>query len=158
MDNQFAAAPYKVMFVCAWNTCRSAMAEYIMRHLLETAGLNDKIQVDSAGCITEGGEPIGRRTGATLNENHIPFGNHVSKSFTAEHYATFDLIIALDKDVLRYMRQKFGGDPDNKIRLFKDADGKQLSVADPGFAGEHALAYAKILCGCETLLTELTKA
>ena len=145
---------YKIMFVCEWNTCRSAMAEYIMRHLLNEEHLTDKILVDSAGCTTEGGELIGRRTGATLKENHIPFSEHVSKHFTAEHYKNFDLIIALDSYVLKTLRRNFGGD--KKIRLFRDADGGELSIADPGYRGEHAKAYESIRRGCEVLLSEVT--
>lgn len=148
----------KIMFVCEWNTCRSAMAEYIMRHLLNAAGLAEKIQVDSAGCTTEGGEPIGIRTGQTLANNDIPFGEHVSKNFTAEHYETFDLIIALDNYVLQVLRCKFGND--KKIRLLKDANGNELSISDPGYTGNrkdlHTETYEKILRGCEVLLREVS--
>ena len=143
-----------IIFVCAWNTCRSAMAQYIMQHLLDTAGLADKIHVDSAGCITEGGEPLGRRTRQTLIDNGIPVGAHISKSFTVQHYRTFDRVIALDKDVLRLLKKNFN-DTENKIRLLNDYDGKVLSVEDPGFKGEHAKAYAEILRGCQVLLNEL---
>ena len=145
-----------IIFVCAWNTCRSAMAQYIMQHLLDTAGLADKIHVDSAGCITEGGEPLGRRTRQILLDNGITVGNHISKSFTAQHYQTFDRVIALDKGVLRLLKKKFG-DRDNKISLLTDTDGKPLSVEDPGFKGEHAKAYAEILRGCQVLLKEIAQ-
>lgn len=155
MNNKVATPPHKIIFVCAWNTCRSAMAEYIMRHLLNKAGLADKIQVDSAGCLTEGGEPIGGRTGRTLAQNHVPFGEHLSKRFTYEHYVAFDLVIALDEGVLQYLRLKFGNS-DNKIHLFRDDDGRELSIADPGFRGEHDLVYATILRGCEVLLREIS--
>ena len=150
-------AEVKVMFVCAWNTCRSAMAEYIMRHLLKTAGLDDKIYVDSAGCVTEGGEPIGRRTSLTLKANNIPIGEHMSKPFVKIDYKNFDCIIALDEDILRHMQRSLGGDPDNKIRLFKDTDGNKISVEDPGYGGEHSVAYEKIYRGCAALLKELAQ-
>ena len=144
-----------IIFVCAWNTCRSAMAQYIMQHLLDTAGLADKIHVDSAGCITEGGEPLGRRTRQTLLDNGISVSAHVSKSFTTQHYQTFDRVIALDKGVLRLLKKNFDGDPDDKISLLTGDDGKPLSVEDPGYKGEHAKAYAEILRGCQVLLNEI---
>ena len=53
---------YKIIFVCRGNTCRSAMAKYIMRHLLKEAGI-DKVRVDSAGYNTSGGSPM--REGGT---------------------------------------------------------------------------------------------
>lgn len=147
--------PYKIIFVCEWNTCRSAMAEYIMRHLINAAGLADKIQVDSAGCTTEGGESIGRRTRQTLEDNGIKVGKHISKSFTRQHYETFDCVIALEEKILCKMKNTFG-DPDNKIRLFKDANGNSINVKDPGFTGDHAKAYTKILRGCAALLKEVS--
>ncbi len=145
-----------VMFVCEWNTCRSAMAEYIMRHLLNGAGFAEKIHVDSSGSITEGGEPIGLRTSATLSKNKIPVGEHVSKNFKAQYYKTFDLIIALDSRVLETLKATCNGDPDKKIRLLKDFDGNNISVEDPGYKGEHDKACAKIFLGCSALLKELT--
>ena len=154
---QSSDATYRIMFVCAWNTCRSAMAEYIMRHLLNEAGLADKIYVDSAGCVTEGGEPLGRRTSLTLKENDIPIAEHESKSFTVEDYNSFDCVIALDEEIFKFMKKLCGGDPENKIRLLKDAEGNSISVADPGFEGEHAEAFSKILRGCRELLKEISK-
>ena len=38
-----------VLFVCAGNTCRSPMAEGVLRHLLDKAGLAEQVSVDSAG-------------------------------------------------------------------------------------------------------------
>lgn len=154
---QSGDATTEIIFVCAWNTCRSAMAEYIMRQLIDAAGLAKKIRVDSAGCITEGGEPLGRRTRQVLAENNIAVGAHVSKAFTADMYKNFDCVVALDEGVLRLLKKKFGDDPDKKIRLLADADGNQINVEDPGSSGEHAEAYAAIMRGCRALLAELTK-
>ena len=47
------------------------------------------------------------------------------------------------------------GDPDKKIRLLKDFDGNEISVADPGFLGEHEKAFSEIYLGCQALLKEI---
>ena len=39
----------KVLFVCLGNICRSPMAEGVFQHLVDEAGLTEKIEVDSAG-------------------------------------------------------------------------------------------------------------
>lgn len=149
---------YGVIFVCEWNTCRSAMAKYIFRDLLKKAGLINKIFVDSAGCITEGNEPIGKRTRLTLQEQNIPLEDeHISKPFTIQKYNAFDCIIALDNRTLKITKEISLGDPDNKIRLFKNFEGKTISVADPGFSGEHLKAYEEIYIGCQNLLKEFSK-
>ncbi len=143
-----------IIFVCEWNTCRSAMAKYIMRYLLKAAGLAKKISVDSAGCTTDGGEFLGRRTRKTLLENKIPVAEHISKHFTAREYQNFKIVIALDKRTLQLMTRELG-DPDKKIRLLKDFDGNEISVADPGFLGEHEKAFSEIYLGCQALLKEI---
>lgn len=146
---------YGVIFVCEWNTCRSAMAKYIFRDLLKKAGLINKIFIDSAGCITEGNEPIGKRTRLTLQEQNIPLDDeHISKPFTIQKYNAFDCIIALDNRTLKITKEISLGDPNNKIRLFKNSDGKDINVADPGFRGEHLKAYLEIYEGCQNLLKE----
>lgn len=146
---------YSVIFVCEWNTCRSAMAKYIFKDLLKKEGLIDKIFVDSAGCITEGNEPIGKRTRLTLQEQNISLNDeHISKPFTIQKYNAFDCIIALDNRTLKITKEISLGDPNNKIRLFKDFDGKNISVVDPGFRGDHFRAYEEIYKGCQNLLKE----
>lgn len=146
---------YGVIFVCEWNTCRSAMAKYIFRDLLKKAGLSEEIFVDSAGCITEGNEPIGKRTRLTLQEHNIPLDDeHISKSFTIQKYRVFDCVIVLDNRTLNITKKISLDDPDNKIRLFKNFEGKTINVADPGFSGEHLKAYEEIYIGCQNLLKE----
>ncbi|MBE0507651.1 MAG: hypothetical protein IBX50_13225, partial [Marinospirillum sp.] len=39
----------RVLFVCLGNICRSPTAEGIFTHLVNTAGLQDQIETDSAG-------------------------------------------------------------------------------------------------------------
>ena len=93
----------------------------------------------------------------TLKANNIPIGEHISKPFTKRDYKTFDCVIALDEDILKHMQKNLRGDSDNKIRLFKDDDGNKISVEDPGYGGEHSVAYEKIYRGCAALLKELAQ-
>ncbi len=150
MDKQ-----YKIIFVCEWNTCRSAMAKYIFKYLVKKYELADKIFVDSAGCRVRFSEPIGKRTKQTLQQQNIPLDDeHISKPFTIQQYEKFDCIIALDNRTLQITKKISQDDPENKIRLFKDSDGKDISVTDPGPTGEHLKAFMEISLGCKNLLSE----
>ena len=54
---------YRVCFVCTGNICRSPMAESVFRARVEEAGLDDRVEVDSAGT---GGWRCGYRSGSWL--------------------------------------------------------------------------------------------
>ena len=147
-----------ILFVCAGNSCRSPMAKYIMRQMLEQKNLSDKVAVDSAGCETHGGGSMSKCAKEVLTENKIPFDNHISKLFTAQLYKQFKCIIALDEDILLKAKLISDGDPDKKIRLFKSGKGNLFSVDDPFHTGNYRKAYRKISIGCATLLDELLSA
>ncbi|KAM3112900.1 arsenate reductase/protein-tyrosine-phosphatase family protein [Phormidesmis sp. 146-33] len=58
--------PYKLLFVCLGNICRSPSAENIMNHLIQQAGLSDQLICDSAGTSSYhiGSPPDRRMTAA----------------------------------------------------------------------------------------------
>ena len=47
-----------VLFVCLGNICRSPMAEAMFKQMVDDAGLNGKINVDSAGTSNEEEEMV----------------------------------------------------------------------------------------------------
>ena len=148
-----------ILFVCSGNTCRSPMAKYIMRHLLKQNDLSEKFFIDSAGCNTRGGSFMSRRAREVLREKNIPFDKHISKRFTVQEYRKFKCIIALDEDMLLQAKEISGGDPDNKIRLFTDFDGRKIIVNDPFHADNpreaYLRAYEQIYLGCSSLIKQL---
>jgi protein-tyrosine-phosphatase len=57
----------RILFVCTGNTCRSPMAEGILRRLLRDHGL-DHIEVRSAGVAASGGSPVSPNAALVLRE------------------------------------------------------------------------------------------
>ena len=147
----------KIIFVCRGNTCRSAMAKYIMRDLLKTAKLDDKIHVDSAGYRTSGGSSMREGARRELQKDHIAFDKHRSKPVTIENYRQADIVIALDAGVVGKIKKKIGNEPDNKIRLLNDADGNKLSIKNPFNTHNYSKTYTEISRGCLALLRELAQ-
>jgi len=90
--------PYKVLFVCLGNICRSPAAENIFRHVVTQANLQDAIVIDSAGTIDwhTGREPDQRMCN-TLEKRNISTAGH-ARHFTARDFLDFDLILTMDDD------------------------------------------------------------
>ena len=130
--------PYKLLFVCLGNICRSPSAENIMNHLIEEAGLNDRIICDSAGTSNYhiGSSPDRRMTNAALRRGIRLRGE--ARQFQLSDLENFDLILAMDKenyrDILYLDPQKRYGD---KVQLICEfATRHQIEeVPDPYYGG-----------------------
>ncbi len=90
--------PYKLLFVCLGNICRSPSAENIMNHLIEQENLSNQIVCDSAGTSSYhiGSSPDTRMTKAAQKRGIILKGE--ARQFTVEDFDQFDLILAMDRD------------------------------------------------------------
>ena len=138
----------KILFVCHGNICRSPMAEFVMRQMLEQRGI-DNVMTESAGTSSEDlGNPVHSGTARILQRLGIDYSGKRARQITKSDYDEFDIIIGLDSANIRNM-ERFWGDPQNKIRrLLLDRD-----VADPWYTGDFERTYADIREGCEKLVT-----
>ena len=48
----------KILFVCHGNICRSPMAEFVMKDLVEKAGLGERFHIESAATSRETPMPL----------------------------------------------------------------------------------------------------
>ena len=88
----------KVLFVCLGNICRSPTAEGVFRHYVEQAGLSDKITIDSAGTSDwHLGKTPDPRTVVAAAQRGYDVSTLRGRQVTAEDFAEFDLILAMDK-------------------------------------------------------------
>ena len=142
----------KIIFVCYGNICRSPMAEFVMKHLVRQAALDDKILVESAGTDPAVGTPMSNGTRQQLVEHNIPVARKTSAQFTVDHYKKFDYIIGMDHNNVYEMRCITDGDPDKKIYLLLSFAGEDRSVADPWYTDDYATTYKDVLKGCTALL------
>ena len=75
----------RILFVCHGNICRSPMAEYIFKHLVRQAGLEDRFEIASAGVSEEeDGNDIYLPAKLQLREHGIPYGPHKAHEMTRE--------------------------------------------------------------------------
>lgn len=74
----------RILIVCTGNTCRSPMAEYLLRDMIEKQGMSDEIQVTSAGIAAFGGEAANEKAIVALKERQIDASAHTAKQITPE--------------------------------------------------------------------------
>ena len=148
-----------ILFVCHGNICRSPMAEFVMKDLVEKAGLGERFHIESAATSREEiGNPVYPPARWKLAEHGIGCEGHAARQITARDYQDFDLLIAMDSANLRNMRRFYGGDPAGKIHMLLDYAGRPgEEVADPWYTGDFQATWQDVSAGCAGLLEQLTE-
>ncbi|WP_165172546.1 low molecular weight protein-tyrosine-phosphatase [Adlercreutzia sp. ZJ242] len=148
--------PTKILFVCHGNICRSPMAEFVMRDLLERRGLADVVKVASAATSSEElGNPVHHGTRRKLASVGISCAGKTARRITPRDYANFDLLIGMDEANVRNMRRLFADDPEGKVHLLLSFAGEDRPIADPWYTGDFDATYRDVLAGCTGLLKYL---
>jgi len=148
----------KILFVCHGNICRSPMAEFVMKDLVQKRGLSDRICVASAATSTEElGNPVHPGTRRKLQEHGIRCNGKTARQLTRGDYAEYDLLIGMDEYNMRNMRRMLGGDPEGKLYKLLSFCQSRADVADPWYTGDFDETWRDVVRGCEALLAELEK-
>jgi protein-tyrosine phosphatase len=149
--------PFRLLFVCLGNICRSPSAEGVMRALVSEAGLQDQIELDSAGT---GGWHIGsapdeRATAAAARRGIALQGQ--ARQVRDRDFDEFDLILAMDSSNLDELMQLAGEQRPRraKLRLLREFDphsaaSGELDVPDPYYGAgdgfERVLDHVQAAC------------
>ena len=143
----------KILFVCHGNICRSPMAEFIMKDMVEKAGLQDEFYIESAATSTEEiGNEVYPPAKQKLAEHGISCKGKTARQMKRSDYERFDLIIGMDEWNIRNMTRICGGDPEGKIRKLLDYTNRKGDVADPWYTGNFEATWQDVTEGCECLL------
>lgn len=143
----------KIMFVCHENICRSPMAEFYMKYIVEKQGLENEIFAASSATSTEEiGNDTHYGTKSVLSLHNIPYSPRKAVRFTYNDYENYDLILLMDKNNMRNIKYIVPNDIDGKIHLLLEYAGENASIADPWYTGEFETTYKDVKLGCDSLL------
>lgn len=147
-----------VMFVCHGNICRSPMAEFVFKDMVDKKHLSHVFYITSSGTSCEElGNPVHRGTKKKLLEHGISSEGKKSVQFKASDYAIYNYIICMDQQNVRNLKRIIGDDPDDKIKLLLMYTGRDADIADPWYTGNFDLTYDDVVKGCEGLLQTILK-
>ncbi|MFG1944902.1 low molecular weight protein-tyrosine-phosphatase [Nonomuraea sp. NPDC048826] len=148
---------YRVCVVCMGNICRSPMAEAVLRRVLASHGLGERVIVESAG--TGGwhaGGPMDQRALRVLAEHGYDGSEHVARQFTADWFDRYDLVLAMDRDNAAFLGRM--APPGVEVRLFRSFDPDApagAEVPDPYYGGEEG--FVEVLSLVETASQGIAK-
>jgi protein-tyrosine phosphatase len=152
--------PYRVLFVCLGNICRSPLAEAAFR--AEAARLGLDAEADSAG--TGGwhaGEPPDRRAIAAARRGGVDIAQLRARQVTPGDFERFDEIVALDGENFADLEAIRPAGSRARLSLLLDhAPGRAgQAVADPYYGGDSDfdLAWRDVGEGARGLAAALQK-
>lgn len=148
----------KIFFICHGNICRSPMAEFIFKDLIQKRGVANQFFIASAATSTEEiGNPVYPPAKRKLAEHGINCEGKRARQMKREDYKEYDLLIGTEQINVRNMERIAGGDPDAKMHRLLDYSIRPRDISDPWYTGNFERAYRDILEGCEALLDYLMK-
>ena len=148
---------HKILFICHGNICRSPMAEFLLKDIVNKRGLADAFEIASAATSREEiGNPVHYGTRNKLAQLGISVAGKHAVQVTKRDYEHYDLLLVMDSNNIRNLRRIIGEDTQNKVHLLLDyTERKGENIADPWYTGDFDVTYNDIMEGLAGLLEQL---
>lgn len=154
--------PFRVLFVCLGNICRSPAAEILFRAAVQKAGWEHRFRADSCGTASYhiGSRPDSRML-AALKRAGYSYDGHRARQFCRADFARFDLIIPQDesnrRDILSLARTPEEAARVQPMHRWFPSTSDLQEVPDPYYGGESGFDFVVELLAVSTrrLLQEL---
>ena len=152
----------KIMFVCHGNICRSPMAEFIFRKMVQESKTDVHFLVESSATSTEEiwgnvGNPVYPPAKEDLLKHGISCEGKRAVQLKKSDYGKYDLFVAMDSMNVRNIMRIFGKDPDGKVCKLMDFTDRKGDVADPWYTRRFDVTYNDVYDGCKGLFDYLMK-
>lgn len=150
----------KIMFVCHGNICRSPMAEFIFRDLINKKGIAERFYVSSCATSTEEiwngiGNPVYPPAKRELAKHNISCDGKRAVQLKKSDYENYDYLIAMDTNNVRNIMRIIGSDKEEKVYKLMSFTSRGGDVADPWYSGDFETCYKDIYESCCALLEKL---
>ena len=148
----------KILFICHGNICRSPMAEFVMKDMVEKQGLASEFYIASAATsMEEIGNPVHHGTRNRLAKEGISVAGKYAVRMERSDYQKYDYLIGMDRWNYKNMLRIVGKDKANKISLLLDYTDHPRDVADPWYTGDFEKTYQDVVAGCQGLLEKIKR-
>lgn len=139
--------PFRLLYVCTGNTCRSPLAEVITRRDLDARGW-EHMEVRSAGAGAADGGRASEGSLAAARRHHLDLSAHRSSPVDEEALAWADLVLVMSPSHLLRVTDLGAGEKANLLTAFaagEDPDGVPPSVPDPFGGSDEAYEATFVL-------------
>lgn len=120
-----------ILFVCTGNTCRSVMAEGLMKEMLKD---RSDIKVSSSGVFAIPGFGSSKNAVEVCERRGIDISRHITRSLTDDAIKESDIILVMEKIHKDYILDKWAYCKD-KVFLLADYGKGDETVKDGGDTG-----------------------
>ncbi len=124
--------PFRILFVCMGNSCRSPLAEYFMKKRLADEGKDSDVVVESAGLSAIEGDPPSEGSIFVAQKHGLVMDDFRSRSLTKEIGLQAHLIVVMEPSHQMYIDEMYPECSD-KVRLlgqFNMPEGS-MDIPDP---------------------------
>ena len=103
----------KILFICYGNICRSPMAEFVLKDMVQRKGMADRFWIASAATSSEEifngvGNPVYPPAREELDRQKVPHTPRQATQVKKEDYKAYDYLICMDMNNLQDLKKNRG--------------------------------------------------